>query len=315
MRIFGRVPPPSEIGVLEHLTPQVRRMLVGNSGVFTATGTCTYVVGHGEVTVIDPGPASPEHISRLTKALNGERVARIIATHRHEDHSPGARLLQETSGAPVVGSAGSVFEDDCRIERPVLSANSGIDEDFRPDVPVREGDVLTGDDWEIEVLETRGHTADHLCLSLNGGEVLFTGDHIMEWAPPVIYPPEGDMRGYRQSLKRMLEGSFQRLFPGHGGPIEDPSGFMMALLKHRGSREQRVVERILDGDRSVGDIMNHLYQGIDPALRGAAGATVFAHLLDLESRGLITLSGNTAKTCVIESALPDIRNQADPWRA
>nr|WIE91246.1 MBL fold metallo-hydrolase [Mesorhizobium sp. WSM4875] len=313
MRIFGKMPSPTQVGVLESLAPQVRRMVAGNSSVFTSTGTCTYVLGHGEVTVIDPGPANPDHIARLMAALEGERITRIIASHRHDDHSPGTRILQSICGAPIIGFDGSIFEQDSRVERPGPSAQEGIDTQFAPDVPIRDRCKLGGRDWEIEVLETRGHTADHLCFNLNDGQVLFTGDHIMEWAPSVIYPPEGDMGAYRESLQRIYHRPWKRFFPGHGGVIEEPSAFIAALLQHRRNRERRIVERILRGDTTIESIMQHLYQRIDQKLRNAASATVFAHLLDLARRELLVLVGRSYRNCVVESVSTSIQGGADVW--
>lgn len=313
MRIFGTKPFPSQTGILESLTPLVRRMVASNDGVFTCTGTCSYVIGHGNVAVVDPGPGDPEHISRLMQALRGERITHIVATHTHSDHSPGTRLLQASCDAPILGFAGPIFGQDHRVDHPLIDDDSGIDESFVPDTPIGHGDRISGSDWELEVLETPGHTANHLCFGLAKERILLTGDHIMEWAPSVIYPPEGDMGAYRLSLKRLHRLSFQRLFPGHGGLIDDASSFIIALLGHRRNRERRIVERVLAGDWSVEAIMQHLYQDIVPQLRGAATATVFAHLLDMARRELLTIKGRNAKACVIQALSPHLEEGSDVW--
>ncbi|TXM89411.1 MBL fold metallo-hydrolase, partial [Methylobacterium sp. WL122] len=90
-------------GRLETLSPLVRRRVAPNGGPFTASGTCTYVVGHGQVAVIDPGPEDAGHVDALLADLGSETVAAIVVTHTHRDHSPGARLLQARTGAPIAG--------------------------------------------------------------------------------------------------------------------------------------------------------------------------------------------------------------------
>src|ERR1700704_2332015 len=90
-------------GELIRLSPLVRRMVAPNPGPMTLVGTCTYVVGQGEVAVIDPGPDNKEHIAALLAALRGETVTTILVTHTHKDHSPAARALKAALGARIVG--------------------------------------------------------------------------------------------------------------------------------------------------------------------------------------------------------------------
>src|SRR3712207_6179098 len=85
------------------LTPLVRRIVAGNPGPFTFKGTCSYIVGHDKVAVIDPGPDLPEHVEALLKAVRHETVTHIVVSHTHRDHSPAARALKAATGAPIVG--------------------------------------------------------------------------------------------------------------------------------------------------------------------------------------------------------------------
>ncbi|MFZ2104428.1 MAG: MBL fold metallo-hydrolase, partial [Roseiarcus sp.] len=82
----------------------VRRLVAPNPSAFTFTGTCTYIVGEGEVAILDPGPDDDDHLARLVGAVSGERVAYIVVTHTHRDHSALAPRLAAAVGAPIVGA-------------------------------------------------------------------------------------------------------------------------------------------------------------------------------------------------------------------
>ena len=83
-----------EYGRLERLTPLIRRVTAKNPSAFTFNGTGTYVIGKGNVAVIDPGPLVPEHIETLKETLKGEKITHILITHTHMEHSPAAKPLK-----------------------------------------------------------------------------------------------------------------------------------------------------------------------------------------------------------------------------
>src|SRR6202030_747449 len=84
-----------EYGRLEPVAPGIRRIVARNPSAFTFKGTGTYVIGQGEVAVIDPGPDLAEHVDALLAGLAGEHVTHILVTHTHRDHSPAAQALKE----------------------------------------------------------------------------------------------------------------------------------------------------------------------------------------------------------------------------
>jgi len=88
------------IGVLEPVAAGLRRITANNPGPLTFRGTGTYVIGTGDVAVIDPGPDDAEHIHALLAQLQGETITHIFVTHTHNDHSPGTHLLQQLTQAP-----------------------------------------------------------------------------------------------------------------------------------------------------------------------------------------------------------------------
>ncbi len=277
-------------GRFETLTPLVRRLVVPNASPFTASGTCTYVVGHGAVAVIDPGPEDADHLDRLLSGLAGETVAQIVVTHTHRDHSPGARTLQGRTGAPVVGCGPHRAARALGAgEVPMLDASA--DREHRPDRELAEGERVSGPGWTLEAVETPGHTMNHLAFALAEENALFSGDHVMAWSTSVVAPPDGSMRAYMASLDKLRARDETVYWPGHGGPVRDPRRFVRGLANHRRQREAAIRARIAAGDADIAAIVAAIYQGLNPRLTGAAMLSVFAHLEDLVERGQVRSDG------------------------
>ncbi len=276
-------------GELVRLTPLVRRMVAGNAGPMTFTGTCTYVVGTGDVAVIDPGPDLPEHRAALLTALRGETISTILVTHTHRDHSPGARALKSATGARIVGCARHDF-----LREPNHSLDSIHDKDYAPDTILRDGDATETKDFSLVCVETPGHAANHQAFALPQENALFSGDHVMAWSTSVVVPPDGAMRPYMASLAKLLGREDKIYWPGHGGPVFEPQPFVRALIQHRRVREKAILLRIAAGDSSVPAIVANVYKGLNPALINAAALSVLAHLEDLVARGLVRTEGAVA---------------------
>ena len=275
-------------GELVRLSPLVRRMVAGNASPMTFTGTCTYVVGSGDVAVIDPGPADEAHRTALIDALGGEAVAAIFVTHTHKDHSSGARALKRATGAPIFGCAPYAPADQ---ESAAVRLDAAHDPAYAPDRILREGDAFEARDFALVCVETAGHTANHLAFSLPQEQALFSGDHVMAWSTSVIAPPDGSMRDYMDSLNKLRIREDKVFWPGHGGPVTEPRRFVRALAHHRRQRERAILARLKEGDERVEAIVAHVYEGLPAALRFAAGLSVLAHLQDLEQRGLVAAAG------------------------
>ncbi len=273
-------------GQLVELSPLVRRMVAGNAGPFTFTGTCTYVVGRGNVAIIDPGPDDPAHVAALLDALRGETVSHIVITHTHRDHSPAARMVAAATGAMIVGCAPHHAARELgQGETNRLDASA--DHDHAPQQLMADGDVLEGKSWSLRALATPGHTANHLAFALREEAALFSGDHVMAWSTSIVAPPDGSMADYMASLDK-LRGREEKLYwPGHGGPVRQPQRYVRALIHHRRQREQSILTRVMAGDRTISAIVAEVYEGLDPRLTGAAALSVFAHLEDMAARGLV----------------------------
>jgi glyoxylase-like metal-dependent hydrolase (beta-lactamase superfamily II) len=276
-----------ETGRVERLGPRVRRILAPNPSPFTYTGTQTYIIGEGEVAVIDPGPDLPDHVEALVSALAGERVAAIVCTHTHRDHSPASRPLQAATGAPIAGCAPLALDD----KGP--RADEAFDSDYRPDRVLLDGEALAGPGWTLTAVATPGHTSNHLCLALAGEEALFTGDHVMGWSTTVVAPPDGDMADYMASLDKLLGRGDRVYYPAHGPAVTEPHRHVRALIAHRRMREKQILARLAAGPGHIPAVVEAMYAAIDPRLFPAAGRSVLAHLIDLERRGIVKAEGET----------------------
>jgi len=277
---------------LTELSPRLRRVIADNGGPFTFTGTCSYIVGRGEVAIVDPGPAGKKvHVAALLDAVRGEKVSHIVVTHTHRDHSPAARTLKEMTGAPIVG---------CGPHRPARPdaadskdrLDSGGDREHVPDLLMREGDAISGPNWTLTAIATPGHTANHLAFTLKEENALLSGDHVMAWSTTIIAPPDGSMADYMASLQHLLTFDHGVYWPGHGGPVREPARYVRGLAAHRRRRERMILEAVRDGAQDIDAIVEAAYPAIAPALAGAASLSTLAHLEWLLERGeIISQSG------------------------
>jgi len=270
---------------LEQLKPGVGRVLAHNPSAFTYYGTQTYLLGTGEVAVVDPGPDLPEHLEALEAAIGGRPVAAIMCTHTHRDHSPAALPLAGKTGAPIVGCA------PLALETVGPRADASFDGDYRADRVLGDGDALEVDGRPVTAVATPGHTSNHLCFAY--GDALFTGDHVMGWSTTVVVPPDGDMAAYMASLDKLRKRDDRIYYPAHGPPVTKPQQYVRGLIGHRMQREKQILTLVAEQPRTIADIVANAYPALDPRLVPAAGGSVFAHLLDLEKCGLVERQGET----------------------
>lgn len=276
-----------EYGRCDRLSPLIRRVICNNPGPFTYTGTGTYIIGNGDVAVIDPGPLDDTHLDAILAALEpDEKVSHIVITHTHLDHSPLAMPLKARTGAEIYAHAPGQVE---AFDGPKLEEDA--DENFVPDHIVTHGDMIEGGDWTLECVFTPGHMSGHMCYALTEEKALFSGDHVMGWSTTVIAPPDGDMTDYMASLDLLLERDDIIYWPTHGTCIEDPQNFVRAYITHRRARETQVVERLKAGDSDIREMVKTMYIDVDKRLHPAAALSVLAHMQDLTKRGLVACDG------------------------
>ena len=273
---------PPRYGEVERLSPLVRRVTAQNPGPFTYVGTGTYIVGEGEVAVIDPGPALDSHLQALLEAVRGERVVAILTTHTHSDHSPLSPALKRATGAVVYG-------------RPDPGAAGGEghgDTAFAPDVIVADGQSVEGPGWTLRAMDTPGHASNHVAYALPQENALFVGDHVMGWSTTVVSPTDGDMGDYLASLDRVIASEFAILYPTHGPPIAEPARFLRAYKGHRLQRERQVLDQLAAGRGLIeAEMVPALYASVDARLHPAAARSLWAHLIHLVRQGRAAVEG------------------------
>ncbi len=266
---IGPVPIP---GTPEELAPDFLRLTAPNPGLMTGPGTNTYVLGHGELAVVDPGPDDPAHraILRATAAERGS-IAHILVTHTHIDHAPGAAALAAETGAEVIGFAPS--------------------EGFAPDRRVGEGWHLSlsgGVGLTLVAVHTPGHASDHLCWLVAEQHTLLTGDHVMHGSTVVIRPPDGNLRQYLSSLDRLrhFDPPLERLAPGHGRMMERVPDAVDALIAHRLARHAVVTEALATTkEATVDDLLGRVYDDVTEQQLPVAKFSLWAHLRHLAEQG------------------------------
>ena len=270
---------------LDQLKPGIARVLAHNPSAFTYYGTQTYLIGTDRIAVIDPGPDLPEHVDALEKAIGGRAVEAIMCTHTHRDHSPAARPLAERTGAPIIGCA------PLALETVGPRADAAFDGNYAPDRVLGDGDAIEVDGEPVVAVATPGHTSNHLCLAYRGA--LFSGDHVMAWSTTVVVPPDGDMAAYMQSLDKLRKRDERVYYPAHGPAVTNPQQYVRHLVGHRMQREKQILGLVGEAPRPIPEIVAKAYPGLDQRLTLAAGGSVFAHLLDLERRGLVERDGDS----------------------
>ncbi len=296
-------------GQVDELSPLIRRVVAENPNPFTFTGTGVYLLGRGDVAVVDPGPTLERHLDAVLGALGpDEQITRVLVTHTHTDHTAAVPLVVERTGAQTYGFGphGPVPAEDpldkvsfdeyftaeekaafdkAWAETPDELKREGPDQAFVPDVTVGDGDVIEGDGWSVEVVHTPGHTSNHVCFGLREENVLFTGDHVMGWATSVISPPDGDLFEYLASLRKLLGRDDDRFWPTHGPAIEDPRTYVQSFLDHRLDRENQIVAALGSGLSTIKAIVPGIYAEVDKRLWRAAANSVYSHLLALHRNG------------------------------
>jgi glyoxylase-like metal-dependent hydrolase (beta-lactamase superfamily II) len=292
----------------------VRRVLAKNPGPFTHLGTATFVIGHGDVAVLDPGPDDHAHVDAVLAALAPrERITHLVVTHTHSDHSPASRPLHDRTGAPTYGfgpqgasaDLTALAEDAIVFGDPEADADPtaapaggardgnatppprpGGDPSFQPDVVVRDGDLIEGDGWTLEAVHTPGHASNHLCYFLREEGTLCTGDHVMGWSTSVISPPDGSLGDYLASLERLLGREQDRCYlPTHGPPVDEPRTLVRQYVALRRMRSEQILAALDVGPAAIVELVPRLYADTTKKLWRAAAASTYAHLLHLRDLG------------------------------
>ena len=242
---------------------QIERVLAPNPGPMTLTGTNTYIVGTGDLAVIDPGPDDPRHLAAILAAAEPlGRITSVLVTHRHVDHLPAAIPLCGRTGATLLG-----HKDLPGVQRAI-----------------HDGDVAFG---SLSALETPGHTRESLCFWNAAEGILFTGDLVAGTGTVVVDDQPGALADYIASLERLLALRPRVLYPGHGPVVEDGVGKIQEYLDHRRQRVQQVVDALADASRTVDELVSTIYVDVPKNLVAMAARNVRANLEMLAADGKV----------------------------
>jgi glyoxylase-like metal-dependent hydrolase (beta-lactamase superfamily II) len=239
-------------------------LLAPNPGIMTLDGTNTWILrgdGASASVVVDPGPLDESHLTALAERAG--RVATVLLTHGHLDHSEAAKEFAARVRAPV-----RALDPAHRLGGEGLS----------------EGDVVAVDDLELRVVATPGHTSDSLSFVVPSEDAVLTGDTVLGRGTTVVAHPDGKLGAYLDSLQRLRDlaeaQGLRAVWPGHGPVIDDALGALDHYLAHRKDRLEQVREalRTLGDDASPRAVVEHVYVDVDPVLWGAAELSVRAQL-------------------------------------
>ena len=261
---------------ITRISENIQRLTANNGGVFTGPGTNTYLVGNDELTIIDPGPDLSEHIDDILEIGSG-RITKILITHTHQDHSPGAKSLSKRLNIPIYGC---ITESSQLRDLPIKIDHMVEHQSF----------IFSSDHDEIVSIHTPGHASNHFCYLFNG--YLFTGDHIMQGSTVVIAPPDGNMSDYLDSLKLIKEFHVETILPGHGDPIDEPYDEIDAIIEHRLKREMKVIHQLEDCHPiDIDSLVPKVYDDVNALLHPIAKFSLEAHLIRLIENNLATFDG------------------------
>jgi glyoxylase-like metal-dependent hydrolase (beta-lactamase superfamily II) len=245
---------------------RARCVLAPNAGPMTLDGTNTWVLrepGGRRAVVIDPGPLDEGHLAAVLDTAGPAGV--VLLTHRHLDHSEGARRFAEAAGCGV----------------------RALDPEFRlgPE-GLADGDVVEVDGLEVRVVGTPGHSSDSLSFVLPAESAVLTGDTVLGRGTTVVAHPDGELGAYLGSLRRLRDlaesAEVSRVWPGHGPVIDDALAVIEGYLAHRAERLEEVREALAAGATTPRAVVERVYADVDPVLWPAAELSVRAQLEYLE---------------------------------
>jgi glyoxylase-like metal-dependent hydrolase (beta-lactamase superfamily II) len=253
------------------VTAHAAVLLANNPSPMTLEGTNTWLLrapGASEAVVVDPGPEDEAHLSAVAAAAG--RVATILLTHGHRDHSDGARRLHELTGASV-----RALDPEHRLGAEGLG----------------EGDVIAAASVELRVWATPGHTSDSRSFLLDPGDgtpaAVLTGDTILGRGTTVVAHPDGNLADYLTSLRRLAELGARMVLTGHGPECRSAGEVAAAYLAHRARRLEQICGALdqLGPDASARAIVELVYADVDRAVWPAAEQSVRAQLAYLRIPG------------------------------
>jgi glyoxylase-like metal-dependent hydrolase (beta-lactamase superfamily II) len=268
---------------------QFQRIEVPNNGFMSDQPTNGFIIGTNEVILIDPGDEPGAEIYLAAVAERGNPPVRaIVLTHSHPDHAVAAARLKRELGVQVMLNP---------KERPVLEQFKGLTWD-EIDQELHGGMTIEIDGGALEAIDTPGHAPGHVALFERSSRRLIAGDLVSGHGTVGIFPPHGKMIEYFASLRAAEALNPSVVYPGHGPTITDPANLFQQYIERRSLREREILSELQGGPKTIEQIVTPLYPDVLPHFRRAAGATVLAHLIKLETEQRVSREGDDLMSAV-----------------
>ena len=251
----------------------IKKILADNPSPSTHEGTNTYILGNENLVIIDPGPDSDKHLSKLINYIGKKKVELIVATHHHADHIGLLHKLSSIKNSPIFigrGQINTFYKYDSRLEERCC---------------LFESTILTRE-FRINTIHTPGHSSDHYCFHIPS-IALFSGDHIMGWSTTMIRLPDGNMRDYLESLELIKNLSHEQILPAHGEKILDGKKRCQQLIAHRNKRSLQVKNTLKNAELNLSEITEIIYGKINKKLIDYAKYTLEALLENMIENNII----------------------------
>ena len=310
---------PFELGVIA----------LGNNA-FEGYNNC-YVLGleaDAETTLIDTAIPRPGTEQELKSGLESygtsiDEIDRILITHHHGDHSGLAGRIQARSGCSVhvhTQDAPLVEQDpyeqaetddtleyyldhwdvptDKQDELLSFRTRRDTSEYERPTVTTFEdGEQFNLGSIELTAVHLPGHSAGLCGFECTGrdGLELFSGDALLPYYTPNVGGAdtrvEQPLTKYLNALSRIIDQNYARAWPGHRGPIIDPTGRAADIIFHHRERTERVIRVLNDGPATAWEVSAALFGSLSSIHIMHGPGEAFAHLDHLQDSGVVSRDG------------------------
>ena len=280
--------------------------------------TNVYVIegGNGNI-MVDCGWDCQESLWALQEGIKASHlklrdITKVIITHIHPDHYGLSNKIKQICGAKIAmhkieaGLISQRYEDFTdllkdteeelrqngvpndelsQLKEASLWMNKYVTPDS-PDIILDDGDTISNDSCELEVLWTPGHSPGHICLYERRRKFIITGDHILyETTPHIgVNPQSGDnpLDDYVSSLKKLQRLKVTFILPGHG-PVFNALGLRIdKILYHHEQRKRDIMKSLHDGLKTAYQIATQIPWMTDE------GGTVFQYLGVWDRRMAVT---------------------------
>lgn len=266
------------------VSPSVRAVQVPDDHPMHPQMTTMYLVGKGDVLMIDSGEDVDRYrwmLRGYLAGMDGTKIVRAAVTHHHFDHCGNMKWVEEQFQSAL----------ECHPDGVELMKERVPEDHLRP---LQNDEIMElGGGTKVRVMYTPGHSVDSMCYYIEDEGVLFSGDTMLGSGSTTMR----DLYDYMNSLEGLLElPNLKAICPGHGPVILDPRERIEEYIRHRNQREQQILEVLREGGVMTSwDIMLKIYTDIDTRLRRAADGNVQTHLRKLEKEGRLIVEPGIKK--------------------